>query len=149
MHNFLTNHKITKAKAATAAGQTTVYSSIIDMQGFEGVTFIVTVLAITSGGVQSIKLQEDTDSAGGTMADLTGTAITIADDDDNQTFAIELFRPFKRYVRLGIVRGTQDSAFGEVYAIQSLPTTPAAPISNNRTDVITSEIHIESVAGTA
>lgn len=148
MHNFLTDNKIIKVEAATAAGTTDIESAIVDTFGFEECTFVTTVLAITSGAVTSMKAQQDTDAAGATMADLEDSGITIADDDDNQTFAVSIYRPFERYLRCVIDRATQNAAFGEIYAVLSKPTTPGYPVSNNRTDEITSQTIIEPEEGT-
>ncbi len=47
--------------------------------------------------------------------DLLGSSQTIADTDDNKTFYIDLHRPLKRYVRLVVLRATQNATVGALY----------------------------------
>jgi len=143
---ILSQHvKIIKVSAATGAGQTAINSTAVDMKGYEGVLFMVTVLAITTAGVQSINAAQDV-ASNGSFTDLLGSKVTIADDDDNQTFWLDVYQPSKRYVRLEVARGTQDSAFGEIYAIMygahQLPEV-------NNTATVTGEAHLTPAEGTA
>jgi hypothetical protein len=145
---FLTDEvKITKVSVATAAGVTTIDSSPVDMAGYDGVLFLTTVLAITAGGVQSMKAQQDTAVGMGSAADLIGSGITIADDDDNQSFWLDIRRPLERFVRVRILRATQNSAFGEIYALQY--RARVKPQVNNVTDTITGEKWASLIEGTA
>jgi hypothetical protein len=106
--------KITQAitPAAGAAGSDEVLGATIDMQGFDAVMMVVTFGPIVTGAVTSIKAQEDSDPAMGTVADLDGTDQTVAEGDDNKTFVIDLGRPNKRYVRLAVERATQNATIG-------------------------------------
>lgn len=97
--------------AAGVAAQTTINGSIIDMQGFDGVLFMLNIGAITTGGVQSVKLQHGDQAGGGDMADVLGSAQTIADSEDNTVRFLEMTKPSKRYCRIVVSRATQDSAF--------------------------------------
>ena len=98
MENFTTDVKITKA-LDYASGTAVRNGAIIDMEGYEGVVVVFQFATIASSSVNSIKWQQDTASGGGTMADLLGTSITVAADDDNQIFWSELVKPRERYVR--------------------------------------------------
>ena len=139
--------KITKVADATAAGTTAINSASVDMSGYDGCMFLTTVGAIVGGGVQSIKAQQDIVSGMGAAADLAGTNITVADDDDNQVFWLDVKRPRERYLRLVVSRGTQNSTWGEIYAIQYRGRS--LPISNNVVDTITGEKHESPAEGTA
>jgi Rieske Fe-S protein len=139
--------KITKAGNASAAGVTAVNSDAVDMLGYDGVLLFVAAGAITAGGVQSVKAQVDTVSNFASPEDLAGTAIAIADDDDNQIFVLDIQRPPQRYVRLVISRATQNSAFGEIYAIRY--KARSGPQANSVTDTSTVEVHADPVVGTA
>lgn len=89
-----------------AAGTSDVNSTIVDMQGYEGIAFVEGAGVIAGSGSVSIKVQEDTDSAGGTMTDLAGSNLgPTADTDDNKLLITEIFRPKKRYVRVVTTRG--------------------------------------------
>lgn len=139
--------KITKVSAATAAGTSVINSSVVDMQGYDGCLFVVTAGAIVAGGVQSLKVQQDAAVGMGAAADLAGTGLTVADDDDNQVFWLDVKRPGERYLRLVISRATQNSAWGEIYAIQYRGRQ--LPVSNNVVDTITGEKHESPAEGTA
>ena len=144
---ILSQHiKIVKVANATVAGQTAINSTPVDMRGYEGVLFMVAAGAITGGGAQSINAAQDV-ASNGSFTDLAGTKVTIADDDDNQVFWLDVYQPSKRYVRLEIARATQNSAFGEIYAI--LYGAKQLPETNNITDASTGEAHLTPAEGTA
>lgn len=106
--------KITQAitPAAGAAGSDEVLGATLDMQGFDGVMMVVVFGAIVTNAVTTIKAQQDSDPAMGTVADLEGSEQTVADSDDNKTFVIDLVRPQERYVRLAVERATQNATIG-------------------------------------
>lgn len=139
--------KITQAITPTdgVAGTADINGAILDMQGFEGVLVEVTFGAITSGAVTSIKMQQDTASNMGTAADLTGTAQTVADDDDDQIFYIDLYKPLERYVRLVVDRGTQNAVVAGATYLQY--GAHEQPVSHGAT--VSGEIHISPAEGTA
>lgn len=139
--------KITKLANETAAGTSTINSAVVDMAGYDGCLFLTNAGAITAGGVQSLKVQQDTAVGMGAAADLLGTGLTVADDDDNQAFWLDVKRPRERYLRLVILRATQNSAWGPIWAIQYRGR--ALPIVNNVTDTITGEKHESPIEGTA
>lgn len=135
------------AVAATAAGTTAVNGSIIDMAGYEGVVFVVRFGTLTATQVTKIKAQQDSDSGGGTMADLVGTASTaLADGDGGKVLALDVFRPIERYVRCVVVRGTANAVveggFAILYGGSTRPATQPA-------DIISKEVHVSPIEGTA
>ena len=144
--NWLTSNKIVTG-TNYADGSADINCATVDMQGYEGIVAIVHLAAIGGSGVNSIKWQQDTASGMGTAADLLGTGITIADDDDNQIFATELFRPTERYVRLVIDKDASHNLACSVHYILYGPEK--LPVSNNVTDLVTSEIHASPAEGTA
>lgn len=130
MANNLSNStKISVVEGAAAAGQTALTSDAIDMANWEGVRFLTAFGAITSGGVQSVKLQQANDSGGSPddFSDIEGSSVTVADDDDGQVVVHDVWRPTKRYVRAIVSRATQDSVLSviiaETYGPRVLPTT--------------------------
>lgn len=139
--------KITQAITPTdgAAGTADINGTILDMQGFEGVLVEVVFGTITSGAVTSIKMQQDTASGMGTAADLTGTAQTVADDDDEQIFYIDLYKPVERYVRVVVDRGTQNAVVASAtyfqYGAHDQPVSHGATVSG--------ETHVSPAEGTA
>lgn len=92
-----------------AAAATDLAGAVFDSQGYDGVLCIVTMGAITSGAVTSLKLQTDTAVGMGTAVDVTGSGITVADDDDAKFYALDIRRPLKRYVRVYVDRLTQNA----------------------------------------
>jgi len=139
--------KVTRVMNAVAAGTTDQNSSILDMQGCEGVIFLISFGTITAGAVTSVKAQQDTAVGGETMADLEGTSITVADDDDNQVVVLDIYRPQERYVRCVVDRDTQNAVIDGIIALQY--GVDHAPTTNDATTVVSREIHASPDEGTA
>ncbi len=139
--------KITTAvtAAAGASGSTDISGTTLDMLGYDGVVMLVRMGAINGSAVTSIKAQQDSASGMGTAADLAGTAVTIEDDDDDEIFYIDIYRPDERYVRLVVDRGTANAVVASAEYLQyntgTLPVTQASGT--------TGEVHIAPAEGTA
>lgn len=129
-----------------AAGTSTVTSDILDTAGYSCVTFLVCFGAIVTGGVPTLKVQQDTDSAGATMADLTGSSQAPADTDDNKVFVSEIVNPLERYVRTVIARATQNATVDALIAI--LSGSRKRPVTSDAT-VGGREIAVSPIEGTA
>lgn len=130
-----------------AAGTSDIESDVVDMAGFDAVLFAVTLGAITAGAVTSFKIQEGDESDLSDAADLEGTAITIAADDDGQLVLSELVKPLKRYCRCVIDRGTQNAVVENVTAWKA--RAKERPVTHSTTTIVAAEIHQSPVAGTA
>ena len=83
MQNLVKNTKVTRVSNAEAAATTDVNTTILDMSGYRGVMWIAEFGAITATAVTSIKAQQGAASDLSDAADLTGTSISIDDDEDN------------------------------------------------------------------
>lgn len=146
LHGNITDLKYTTA-LDYASGSADREGAILDMMGFHGVRMIVKFGTIATGAVTKVKAQQDTDVAGGTMEDLEGTSITVADDDDNQIFIIDIKDPVERYVRLVVDKdasnATAEMAVYEQYDPTYHPTTVTV------TDKVTYERHQSPAEGTA
>ena len=142
--NISKNAKLTKVKVATVGGTAAINSDSIDMEGFEGVLFFVTVLAITAAAVTSINAAQSGDDS--SFDDLKDSKIVIADDDDDETFVLDIYRPTDRYLRLEVARATQNSAFGEIYALQY---GARKNVTQNVAGKVTAELHVGPDEGTA
>ena len=129
-----------------AAGTTNVNSDVVDMAGFDGIRFVIGFGTITSGAATSIKVQQGQVSNLSDAADLAGSAITVADTDDNKMAISEIFRPQERYVRLSTLRATQnavvDFLIAELYSMHKKPIT-------QDTTVISAELFNSPAEGTA
>lgn len=117
--------------APTIAGTTTIDSSIIDMNGYSGILFIVRLG--TPAANNTIKVQQDDDSAMAAAADLTGTLVASG---ANNLVAVEVVFPGgqsgERYVRCRVTRGTStsiDSITAIRFGARSLPTTMPSTVS--------------------
>ena len=143
--NLLKNAEFVRVENAVAAGTTSVESDGVDINGFESIVFIVALGAITTGAATSVKLQQSTDNS--SFADLEGTSITVADDDDNQIALLEIHRPRERYVRAVVSRATQNAVVDGIFAIKHNGTR-YAPITQGAT-VVAAEVHASPAEGTA
>ena len=136
--------KFTRVLDAVAAGTSDQNSSSVDMKSYDAVTFCVGFGTITASAVTSIKVQgSDDDSA---WSDLAGTAISVADSDDNKVVLAEINCPQQRYVRVVVDRGTQNAVIDFGVALQSKAN--AAPVTQS-SSVLGSEFHQAPAAGTA
>lgn len=135
--------------AAAAATTDVTPSTAVDMAGYEGCIFIFLFGTITSGAVTSCKVQQSSDSGGSPdgFSDLEGSAVTVADDDDNQVVVIDVYRPTKRYL-LGIIdRGTQNAVVDGILAIPYGARTQ--PVPHSSATVVSVEVHASPDEGTA
>ena len=129
-----------------ASGTADRTGAVLDMQGYEGVLMIVKFAAIASSAVTTIKAQQDTAVGMGSAADLLGTGISVADDDDNEVFIIDLYKPLERYVRLYVDKDASNATAESAIYVQY--ETRALPCDNN-TVPVTTEVHVSPAAGTA
>jgi hypothetical protein len=141
--------KISRHANAAAAATTDVEpSSGVDMQGFEGVLFLVPFGAITGSAVTSIKAQQSDDNgvADG-WSDIADSGVDVADDDDNQIAYVDVYKPLKRYVRCVVDRGTQNAVVDGIVALQYEPR--AKPVTHDATTVVGGALVVSPDEGTA
>jgi len=100
--------------------------------------------AITTSAVTSIKWQEATSSSMGDAADLKGTGMTIADSDDNEQVASDLFRPSEQYVRIVCDRATANAVVEASYIQYKAKDKVTSQGSG-----VTAESHVTPAQGTA
>ena len=132
-----------------AAGTTTITSAAVDTAGYAGCLFIVTLGPITAGAATSLKVQQSSDDAASdAYDDLTGTAQTIADTDDNLIRTCDIFRPQKRYLKMVIARATQNATIGGVCAVL-YGAKGVKPVSQSTSHVIGGETFLSPAEGTA
>jgi len=145
--NLSKNVKITPAITPDngAAGTTDINGAALDMSGFEGVLIEGVMGGITPNAVTSLKAQQGAASNLSDGADLEGTGQDIADDDDNKTFYIDLYKPAERYVRLVVDRGTANAVVASATYIQYGPRTKPVTHGTN----VSGELHASPAEGTA
>lgn len=130
-----------------ASGSADRNGAIFDSAGFEGVMVCWKFGAIAPGAVTTVKVQQDTDPAGGTMADLSGTGIAVAADDDDQIFIQDIYKPTERYLR-GVIDKDAANATAEVMWYIGYGAREA-PVTLTLADEVTYERHISPAEGTA
>lgn len=129
--------KITRVSNAAAAAQTAINSSVLDMNGFDGVLFVALLNDSTNGCVLTLTGKENTANSTTVPAPTsTGVAATFTDVDgtsvDNNMLMIDVLNPSQRYVFANLTRTTQNCAVDGILAIQyrarSKPTTQSAGV---------------------
>lgn len=150
MINLSKECKLIRHSNAVAAGATAITPSAgVDTKGFDNVLFVAAFGAIVSGAATSIEVQQSSDDG---VADaysaLSGSKVTVADDQDNKLAYVEIARPAKRYLKLVVNRATQNATLDGIVAILSgahdVPTT-----HDSTTVMSTSETWITPAEGTA
>jgi hypothetical protein len=120
--NLLKNVKIDQILGYFAAGQVAKTTDIIDMQGYDGCLFIAGFGTIIENGTLNVQVLQDTDSAGGTMAAVAGTAahtVTAANAAlTKSAIAVDVYKPQERYLETTVTPATQDAVLLGVTAIR-------------------------------
>lgn len=140
--------KTTLCKSAVAAGATDITDATeIDMTNWEGVRFIFSFGAITTGAATSVGATGKA-TAGGTPGtdDLAGSKQTVADTDDDSVFIIDIFQPAQKYIRPFVKRATQNAVLNSIVAEQYGPRK--LPVTNDTT-VHGQELWVSPAVGTA
>ena len=149
MNNLQQKVKATRVSNAVAVGTTAVNTTVVDMQGYDGVVFVVACGTITDG-TPVIKVQQGQASNLSDAADLINTGVTLAATDDNKLAIVDVYRPVERYVRCVVDRTIGSPSTGcvvdSVVAIQygaiKEPTT-------HDSTVALAESHVSPIEGTA
>ena len=101
----LSNHALIRQGAATTtAGTSDVNGDILDMAGFDSVLWIAKFG--TAATNNTLHAQQDSDVAGGTMADLAGSSVTVGSSDEIVWLDLQHSPAGERYVRVVADRGT-------------------------------------------
>lgn len=135
MKNLMSDAELIRHSNAVVAGTTDIEPAAgVDTADCEGVLFIVSLGAITAGAVTSVKAQQSSaaDGAGDAFADLEGSEIAVADDDDNQLVYVDVRRPTERFVRCVVARGTENAVVDGItaikYGLRKRPATQGATV---------------------
>jgi hypothetical protein len=122
--NLLKHVKVTVISPAAVAAQTAIDSTVLDMQGFDGVMFIALTGDATSGTVLTLTPKGNTASSTSSPAPVALTAIaatytaTGAADADSMALICDVYRPQLRYIYANLTRTTQNCVIGGIIAIQ-------------------------------
>ena len=123
MQNFLSDVRVEIAVAhgSRAAGMADINGAAADMKGYEGITTIVEFGTIAATAVTAVKMQES-DASGSGWADVDDSELTVAADDDNQIFTVDLSNVRKRYARVVIERATADATLATALYVKYNPS---------------------------
>ncbi len=130
-----------------AEGSADRNGTVLDMANHEWVLMLVHFGDIAAGAATSIKAQQGAASNMSDAADLEGTSITVAADDDNQIFGILITKPRERYVRVVVDKDASNNTEETGTYIVGGKRTLAALASV--TDEFTVEVHHSPAEGTA
>jgi hypothetical protein len=88
-----------------------VNGSAVDMQGWEGVAFVINLGAFTGAAVVDARVVGDDNSGFNSQTNITGAALTqVTSASPNNVAVIEVWRPTERYVRLVVTPATNTAA---------------------------------------
>ena len=110
--------KLTRVMTAQAAASSDFNGDVLDMAGFDGVMFIAQFGTLTVNAVTGLKAQQDSVVGFGGAADLEGTLVSFADDEDDQVLILDLVKPVEQFVRCVIERSVANAVIDSVIAIQ-------------------------------
>lgn len=139
--NLSKNAKFTKLADHTTAGTDNVVSTILDMQGFDGVVFLTSFGTANAGNY--IYVDTGTDASLTDAANLAGSKVTSGSSDED--VVLDIYKPLERYLRVTAVRGSS-STLESIWAVQYGPRK--APVSNSTSGTIIAETHISPAEGT-
>lgn len=105
-----------------AAGTTKRTSTIIDMEGYDGVLFVAGLGTLIENGTLDVFVEQNTANSTSGMARLaTTTAYTVTAADALKTQScvlVDVFRPQERYIQCNITPATQNAVILGIVAIK-------------------------------
>jgi hypothetical protein len=105
------------------AGVGNVTGTHVDMQGYDGVLFLLAIGALTATQVTGLKAQMGTLANDTDQADIAGSQISVvyADANSNLLMVLDIYRPIMRYVRPVVLRSVANAVVDAVIAILYQP----------------------------
>jgi len=138
MNNLLTDVEIRRAMSREAGTAATWKADlIIDMAGFDEVTFIASFQTVTNDSVITMRVAQAATNSSGAMAVSEATLGAITSDGttialSGKCLALAVTKPKYRYLEIQIVVATQTAVIDGVIAIlskaRSRPTTQGATV---------------------
>lgn len=120
--NLSKETKTVRVANAAAAAQTEVLSSVLDMQGYDGVMFIALLGDVTATSVLTLTAKGNTASSTSSPTPVTQVATAPftagASDADNKLLVVDVFNPALRYVFASLTRTTANAVVDGIVAIQ-------------------------------
>lgn len=120
--NLTKDTKITVVSPAAAAAQTAINSSVLDMQGFDGVMYIALLGDVTATSVLTLTAKGNTANSVSSPTPVTQKATDAftagASDADSKALVVDVFKPTLRYQFCSLTRTVADAVVGGIIAIQ-------------------------------
>lgn len=134
--NLSKDVKITVVAAAAAAATTAIDSSVLDMQGFDGVMFIALTGDVTDTSVLTLTAKGNSANSTSSPTPVTQVATDAftagASTADSKALVVDVYKPALRYVFANLTRATANAVIGGIIAIQYKadlrPTTQDASV---------------------
>ena len=131
MRNLLTDVEFRRVSASVAAGQGTTDCTIVDMEGYDEVTFVLALGTVVNDGVVTFQIAHADTNDTGEMAVTTATTGAITSDGtlialSDKLLAVTVTKPEKRYLEAQVVKATQNAEIDGVIAILSKGRTQPA-----------------------
>jgi hypothetical protein len=129
MHNLANYVFITNRSAALAAGSTVHNYEAVDMSGYDGAMFIVTVSTFTTASVTNAHAEMSATSSFASASDIAGSAVNFLSTEYSADVSgvIDIYRPEQRWVRLVLDRATANASIASPIILQynanKLPAT--------------------------
>ena len=145
LNRFLSQSvKFDRVMVSQAAATSDATSDSIDMTGYRGVCFIITLGTLSSSQVTNGRAQ--TSSNDSAWNDLEGGSTpAMADTDDDLIVVIDIYKPLERYLRVIVDRATGNAEIDSVLAIMYDPVTE---VTTQPADVADIERHLSPAEGT-
>ena len=134
--NLSTDIKVTVVAASAVAAQTEVLSSVLDMQGYDGVMFIALTGDVTTACVLTLTAKGNSASSTSSPTPVTQKATTAFTADgtsaDDKALIVDVYQPRLRYMFASLTRTAANAVVGGIIAIQyaagNRPTSQAASV---------------------
>ena len=115
--------RIDRVANAAAAAQTEVLTSVLDMQGYDGVLFLALLGDVADTSVLTLTAKENTASSTSspTPTAVSGGAATFtagASNADNKVLAVDVVCPTKRFVFGSLTRTTANAVVDGIVAVR-------------------------------
>ncbi len=143
MKSLAENVKITQVLGNQTAATSSKGSSVVDMQGYDGVLFVAS-LSVGHSSTNFIKAQQGPSTTTSGFADLLGSKV-LCTAGQLQAW-LDIYRPRERYVRCVVARG----ASSVIYPMWAYQYNLRKPFETNVTaGTINGEVHVSPAEGTA
>ncbi len=126
MSNLLSNVEFRRVLGYNAASTTNRKATIVDMAGYEGVTFVLTLGTMLNTGTVVLKAAQGDENDTAKMTESVATTGTVTSDGtDNVQLVLDVIKPKGRYVEAQVELDTANSLIEGIVAILHGPRDKA------------------------